>query len=255
MNKKPSVISLLKDRISCKNCSLATLCLPVGLADADVERLDAIVNRNTPYHRGDLLYKQGDKFDGIHIVKSGSVKTYYAGKDGQEHVVGFFLPGELIGLEAIHTGYYSCSAAVLETTASCTVPFEQLEHLTVEIPGLQHQLLRLLSKEVYNDCGMVALLGNNSAEERLAAFLMSLSSRFSQRGLSASEFNLTMSRAEIASYLGLAVETVSRTFSRFHEKGLLEAERKRIKLLDMNALLVMAGQCTVDGADSDKRQA
>ena len=254
MSKKPSVVSLLKDRISCKNCGLSSLCLPVGLSDSDVERLDAIVTRSTPYHRGDLLYKQGDEFDGIHIVKSGSVKTYYAGKDGQDHVVGFFLPGELIGLEAIHTGVHSCSAAVLETTASCKVPFEELEQLTVEIPGLQHQLLRLLSKEVHNDCGMVALLGNNSAEERLAAFLMSLSSRFSQRGLSATEFNLTMSRAEIASYLGLAVETVSRTFSRFHEKGLLEAERKRIKLLEQSRLLQLAGQCSVDGDALGKRQ-
>ena len=250
-----SIISLLKDRASCKGCGLASLCLPVGLIENDVDKLNAIVTRNTPYHRGDMLYNQGDVFSQIYIVKSGSVKAYYEDKDGNEHVVGFFLPGELIGLEAIHTGVHSCSAAVLETTAACEVPFEDLERLSCELPSLQHQLLRLLSREVHNDCGMVALLGNNSAEERVAAFLISLSTRFQQRGLSANEFHLSMSRAEIASFLGLAVETVSRTFSRFQEKGLLEAERKSIKILDIEALNEIGGLCASTAFQLGQKQA
>ena len=256
MNKsQSSIVSLLKDRASCKGCGLASLCLPVGLNDGDVDRLNSIVTRNTPYHRGDMLYTQGDTFSQIYIVKSGSVKAYYEDKDGNEHVVGFFLPGELIGLEAIHTGVHSCSAAVLETTAACEVPFEDLEKLSSELPSLQHQLLRLLSREVHNDCGMVALLGNNSAEERVAAFLISLSTRFHQRGLSANEFYLSMSRAEIASFLGLAVETVSRTFSRFQEKGLLEAERKSIKILEIEALNEIGGLCASTAFQLGQRQA
>ncbi|MEJ2309953.1 MAG: fumarate/nitrate reduction transcriptional regulator Fnr [Gammaproteobacteria bacterium] len=256
MNKsQSSIVSLLKDRASCKGCGLASLCLPVGLNDGDVDRLNSIVTRNTPYHRGDMLYTQGDTFSQIYIVKSGSVKAYYEDKDGNEHVVGFFLPGELIGLEAIHTGVHSCSAAVLETTAACEVPFEDLEQLSSELPSLQHQLLRLLSREVHNDCGMVALLGNNSAEERVAAFLISLSTRFHQRGLSANEFYLSMSRAEIASFLGLAVETVSRTFSRFQEKGLLEAERKSIKILEIEALNEIGGLCASTAFQLGQRQA
>jgi CRP/FNR family transcriptional regulator len=244
MRKESGIISLLKERANCKTCNLSNLCLPVGICDEDVEKLNFIVQRSTPYHRGDLLYQQGDHFRGLYVVKSGSVKSYYADRDGLEHVVGFFLPGEIIGLEAIHSGCYNCTASVLETTSACEVPFEQLEHLTEEIPGLQHQLLRLLSKEVHNDCGMVALLGNNSAEQRVAAFLVSLSSRHHSRGLSPKEFNLSMSRAEIASYLGLAVETVSRTFSRFQEKKLLMVERKNIKLLDIDALSEVGGQCS-----------
>jgi CRP/FNR family transcriptional regulator len=254
-NSQSSIVSLLKDRASCKGCGLASLCLPVGLAEGDVDKLNSIVTRNTPYHRGDMLYNQGESFNSIYIVKSGSVKAYYEDKDGNEHVVGFFLPGELIGLEAIHTGLHSCSAAVLETTAACEVPFEELEKLSCELPSLQHQLLRLLSREVHNDCGMVALLGNNSAEERVAAFLISLSTRFHQRGLSANEFNLSMSRAEIASFLGLAVETVSRTFSRFQEKGLLEAERKSIKIIDIEALNEIGGLCASTAVQLGPRQA
>ncbi len=246
MRKESGIISLLKERANCKTCNLSNLCLPVGISEGDVDKLDSIVHRNTPYHRGDLLFKQGDHFRGLYVVKSGSVKSYYEDREGLEHVVGFFLPGEIIGLEAIHSGCYNCTATVLETTAACEVPFEQLEQLTEEIPGLQHQLLRLLSKEVHNDCGMVALLGNNSAEQRVAAFLVSLSSRHHGRGLSSKEFNLSMSRAEIASYLGLAVETVSRTFSRFQEKNLLVVERKNIKLLDINALSGIGGQCSTE---------
>jgi CRP/FNR family transcriptional regulator len=256
MNKsQSSIVSLLKDRASCKGCGLASLCLPVGLNEGDVDKLNSIVTRNTPYHRGDMLYTQGDTFSQIYIVKSGSVKAYYEDKDGNEHVVGFFLPGELIGLEAIHRGVHSCSAAVLETTAACEVPFEELEKLSCELPSLQHQLLRLLSREVHNDCGMVALLGNNSAEERVAAFLISLSTRFQQRGLSANEFYLSMSRAEIASFLGLAVETVSRTFSRFQEKDLLEAERKSIKIIDIEALNEIGGLCASTAFQLGQRQA
>lgn len=256
MINESGIISLLKERVGCRTCSLSNLCLPVGLSNGDVERLEAIVHRNTPYHRGDLLYKQGDRFRGLYIVKSGSVKGYYEDSEGVEHVVGFFLPGEIIGLEAIHSGHHNCTATVLETTAACEVPFEQLEHLTTEVPGLQHQLLRLLSKEVHNDCGMVALLGNNSAEQRVAAFLVSLSSRYHSRGLSSCEFNLSMSRAEIASYLGLAVETVSRTFSRFQEKNMLRAERKNIKINDIDALTKVGGQCTTTSQQhSGRRQA
>lgn len=244
MRKETDIISLIKERVGCKTCNLSNLCLPVGLCDGDVEKLDSIVQRYTPYHRGDLLYKQGDRFSGLYIVKSGSVKAFTEDSEGIEHVVGFFLPGEIIGLEAIHSGRHNCTVSVLETTAACEVPFEQLEHLTTEVPGLQHQLLRLLSKEVHNDCGMVALLGNNSAEQRVAAFLVSLSTRYHSRGLSSYEFNLSMSRADIASYLGLAVETVSRTFSRFQERNMLRAERKNIRIDDIDALTKVGGQCS-----------
>lgn len=241
MPRGSNIISTLRDRLHCQTCGLSSVCLPVGLTDHEINQLDHIVKRNTPHHRGDHLFRQGDDFKGVYVVTSGSVKSYYINKHGEECVVGFYLPGELIGLDAIHSRVHSCSAAVLETSSACEVPFEKLESLTTTIPSLQQQLIRLLSKEVHADTEMVAVLASHSAEERLAAFLISLSARYKARGLSPREFNLSMSRNEIASFLGLAVETVSRTFSRFQEQGLLKVDRKLVQLLDLNALLNLGG--------------
>lgn len=231
-----SVISLENIKVACKNCSLASLCLPMGLAPDDVERLDDIVKRNRPLHRGDHLFRAGEHFKALYIVKTGSVKTYAPVEDGGEQVLGFHLPGEIIGLDAIQFEQHGCSAKILETSAVCEVPFDRLEELSSAIPSLQRQMYKLLSKEIGHDTEMLLLLGKKSAEERLAAFLISLSERFKRRGFSAKDFYLSMSRHEIGNYLGLAVETVSRLFTRFQEEGLLNVERKHIELIDLAAL-------------------
>lgn len=208
----------------------------MGLAPDDVDQLDAIVKRNRPLHRGDHLFRQGDTFQYIYVVKTGTVKTFDPGEDGSEQVLGFHLPGELIGLDAIETGKHHCSAKILETTAVCEIPFNKLEALSSVLPSLQHQMYRLLSREIGHDEDMLTLLGKRNAEERLASFLLSLSSRFQRRGFSPSDFYLSMSRHEIGNYLGLAVETVSRLFTRFQDEGLLIVERKHIQLLDIERL-------------------
>ena len=223
-------------KIACRNCSLVSLCLPMGLVPDDVEKLDEIVKRNRPQHRGDHLFREGDRFTSIYVVKTGSVKTYAPSEDGGEQVLGFHLPGELIGLDAIQDEIHHCSAKILETSAICEIPFKQLEELSREIPSLQHQLYRLLSREIGHDENMLTLLGKRNAEERLAAFLLSLSDRFKWRGFSPIDFYLSMSRHEIGSYLGLAVETISRLFTRFQDVGLLKVERKHIQLLDTERL-------------------
>ncbi len=236
------VIPLDQIKVACKNCSLATLCLPIGLTPEDVDRLDQIVKRGRPMHRGDQLFATGDPLHNLFVVKTGSVKTYCPSTDGGEQVLGFHLPGELIGLEAIQDGFHHCAAKVLETSAICEIPFDRLEELGTRIPSLQHQLLRLLSKEIGHDSGMLLLLGKKSAEERLAAFLLSLSTRYRQRGLSPTDFFLSMSRHEIGNYLGLAVETVSRLFTRFQEEGLLEVSRKHVQLRDLDGLHELLGE-------------
>jgi CRP/FNR family transcriptional regulator len=237
------VISFENIKVACKNCSLATLCLPMGLTPDDVERLDAIVKRNRPLHRGDHLFRQDDGFHSLFVVKTGSVKTYAPSEDGGEQVLGFHLPGEIIGLDAISHNRHGCSAKVLETSAVCELPFERLEELAATVPSLQHQLFRLMSKEIGDETHMLMLLGKKNAEERLAAFLLSLSNRFKRRGFSAMDFYLSMSRHEIGSYLGLAVETVSRLFTRFQDEGLVRVERKHIQILDRDALeALVAGQ-------------
>ncbi|WP_462320619.1 fumarate/nitrate reduction transcriptional regulator Fnr [Halochromatium sp.] len=235
------VISFDTIRVACKNCSLSQLCLPMGLAPEDVERLDSIIKRSRPLHRGDHLFRGGERFRSLYVVKTGSVKTYAPSEEGGEQVLGFHLPGEIIGLDAIDKSCHACSAKVLETSAICEVPFQRFEELAASIPSLQHQMYRLLSKEIGQDADMLLLLGKKNAEERLAAFLTSMSSRLSKRGLSPTDFYLSMSRHEIGSYLGLAVETVSRLFTRFQEDGLLRVDRKHVEVLNLPALEMMAG--------------
>jgi len=232
----PRVVSLDKIKVACQNCTLSALCLPLGLKEADVEKLDQIVKRSRPIQRGEALFHIGDPFQNIYAVKTGSFKTFVQSADGGEQVLGFHLPGELIGLDAILDNQHGCSAKALETSSICKIPFLQLETLATQLPSLQHQVFRLMSGEISKDTNMLMLLGNRSADERLATFLLSLSRRLAQRGFSATEFNLSMSRHDIASYLGLAVETVSRLFTRMQQEGLLQVDRKFVRLLDMDRL-------------------
>ncbi len=236
MGDKSKVVSIDGIKVACANCSLATLCLPYGLDSQDVERLENIVKRNKPIQRGQLLYGPGDKFRSLYVVKTGAVKTFTQTPAGDEHVIGFHLPGEILGLDAIQDNQHGCFAKALETTAVCELPFEKLEQLATAIPGLQHQMLRLLSREVSAEANMISLLNNSTAEERLASFLLSLSERFRRRGFSPTDFFLAMSRQDIGSYLGLALETVSRLFTRFQEQGLLEVDRKHVKIKDLDHL-------------------
>lgn len=221
----------------------------MGLDAEDVERLEDIVKRARPLHRGDFLFRDGDRFRSLYVVKTGSVKTFAPSAEGGEQVLGFHLPGELIGLDAIDKDAHICSAKVLETAAVCEVPFARLEELTATIPSLQHQMFRLLSKEIAHDTEMLLLLGKKSAEERLASFLLSMSKRLQKRGLSATDFHLSMSRHEIGNYLGLAVETVSRLFTRFQDDGLMQVDRKHIQLNDIDALGTL-----VDGTSPARQQ-
>jgi len=254
---REKVVSIEQIKIACKNCSLSTLCLPLGLESGDIDKLDSIVKRNRPFHRGDHLFRQGDSFSSLYAVKTGSIKTYAPSEDGGEQVLGFHLPGELIGLDAIEKNKHHCSAKVLETTAVCEIPFNRLEKLSSTLPSLQHQLLRLLSREIGHDENMFTLLGKRNAEERLATFLIGLSDRLSKRGFSASDFHLSMSRHEIGNYLGLAVETVSRLFTRFHDEGLIKVERRHVQLLNMGDLIAIArdDNIAVQTSSAPKREA
>ncbi len=235
------VIQLNQSRVACKDCNLFRLCLPVGIDAAQLEVLDSIIKRRQPLKRGEHLFQAGTSFQSIYAVRSGSLKSYSATEDGQEQVTGFHLPGELLGLDALHSGVHCCSAKALETTSLCEIPYNQLGALAEQMPGLQQQLLNIMSQELQHDQSLFRLLGRKSAEERLAALLLSLSERYQRRGFVATEFHLSMSRNDIANYLGLAVETVSRVFGRFQEEGLLSVQRKHIRILDMARLQGITG--------------
>ena len=228
-------------KVACKDCNLFQLCLPVGIDAKELEELDSIIKRRRPVKRGEHLFHVNDPFQAIYAVRSGSIKTYTPTEDGHEQVTGFHLPGELLGLDAINLLHHPCAAKALETTSICEIPFDRLEELSMRLPSLQHQLLKIMSKEILHDQSLLMLLGKKSAEERLAALLLSLSTRYQQRGFSPTDFYLSMSRNDIGNYLGLAVETVSRLFTRFQDDGLMKVDRKHILLLDVPALEALVG--------------
>lgn len=234
------VIDIASIKQACSTCSLQQLCLPVGLHKADLKRLDELVKRRRTLQRGSHVFRLGDEFHALYAIRSGSVKTYTLTESGNEQITGFHLPGEVIGLDALNSSRHPCGAKTLETTGVCEIPFEKLEELAGAIPELGRQLLRIMSREILADEGMLTLLGKKSSEERLATLLVSLSQRFKERGFSSREFNLSMSRNDIANYLGLAVETVSRLFTRFQQQGLISVQNKYIRLEDMESLRELA---------------
>ena len=239
MTTTPIKLSALKT--ACQSCNLHDLCLPLGLDMGDIDKLNSIIKRSRPLQKGEHLFNGGDNFASIYAVRSGSIKTFSESAEGDEQITGLYLPGELLGLDAIHKNTHPCSAIALETTSLCEIPFGTLENLSTKIPELHHQLFRIMSKEIATDQSLLMLMAQKSAEEKLAAFLVNLSSRLKQRNFSETEFNLSMSRKDIGNYLGLTIETISRTFSRFQNDGLLSTQRKYVNIHKLNELKVLAG--------------
>ncbi len=238
---KTKLIDFPAIKTACSKCSLQRLCLPQGLNNDDLERLDQLVKRPRPLHRGEYLFCQGDRLKSLYAVRSGSFKTYSLGEDGSEKILGFHLPGELLGLAGLGHGEYRATASALETASICTIPFDGLQDLADHLPSLNHQLHKIMSQRISRDQEALLLLGDKSAHERLATFLLNISSRFVERGFSASEFNLSMSRQDIANYLGLTLETISRTFSQFQRDGILDVDRRLIRIVDRGRLSNDAG--------------
>ena len=225
----------------CKDCSLAALCLPLSLNLEDMDALDHIVKRGRPLKKGEFLFRQGDAFDSVFAVRAGALKTFTLSDAGEEQITGFHLPSELVGLSGVDSELYPVSAQALETTSVCEIPFERLDELAVQLPQLRRQLMRVMSREIRDDQQMMLLLSKKTADERIATFLVNLSARFRARGFSANQFRLAMSRNEVGNYLGLAVETVSRVFTRFQQNGLINAEGKEVQILDPIELCALAG--------------
>jgi len=223
-------------KTACSQCNLQELCLPFGLENTEIEQLDELIGSRRKVKRHQHLYRAGDTFEAIYAVRSGSFKTNVLFEDGRDQVTGFQMSGEILGLDGISTEHHTCDAQALEDSEVCIIPFDKLEELSREVESLQHQFHKVMSREIVRDHSVMMLLGSMRAEERLAAFLINLSQRFTARGFSAAEFHLRMTRDEIGSYLGLKLETVSRAFSRFQDQGLISVQQKHIKILDINGL-------------------
>ena len=223
-------------KVACSNCNLRELCLPVGMSNDQLLKLDTLVSTRRTVQRGDTLFRSGETFQSLYAVRTGFFKTCVASEDGRDQVTGFQMAGELLGLDGIGTERHTCDAVALEDSQVCIIPYHQLEDLSREVSDLQRQFHRIMSREIVRDHGVMLLLGSMRAEERLAAFLLNLTQRLQSRGFSASELILRMTREEIGSYLGLKLETVSRTFSKFQDEGFLEVKQRQIRILDQDGL-------------------
>jgi len=221
----------------CSTCAFSQACLSQGMDKNALMDLHMLVEHVGPLRAGDHVFREGDPFDAIAAVRAGTVKTYTIDREGREHVLGFHLPGEVIGLNAIDEELYPCNAVALDTVMLCRFSFPKISVLAMQVPGLQQHLFRLLSRDI----GNAALLsGDWTADERMAAFLVGLSRRLAARGFSADRFQLTMARTDIANYLRLAPETVSRVLKRFQDDGLLKVDRRELELVGRAQLEAMA---------------
>ncbi len=223
-------------KVACSSCNLRELCLPVGLTEPQLSHLDTLIASRRTVKRGEALFHTGDPFRSVYAVRTGFFKTAISSEDGRDQVTGFQMAGELLGLDGISTDRHACDAIALEDSQVCVIPYSQLEDLSREFSDLQHQFHKIMSREIVRDHGVMLLLGSMRAEERLAAFLLNLTQRLHARGFSASALVLRMTREEIGSYLGLKLETVSRTFSKFQEEGLLEVKQRDIRILNEDGL-------------------
>lgn len=226
-------------KVTCQTCKLHELCLPDGLNGDDLKRLDEIIERPRPLRRGEILYRDGNAFQAIYAVRAGAVKVHSGSDGGDEQVLGFYLPGEMLGMDGIATDVHQCTAIALETSSVCALPFNGLNMLCEHVPGLQRRLLRLVARELTVEHELLLMIGQKSAEERLAIFLVTFAARFKRLGYSAAEFRLPMSRHDLANYLGLTPETVSRLFGRFRDNRVIETDRSLVRILDMPHLLKM----------------
>lgn len=223
-------------KVACSNCNLRELCMPIGLNTEEMQKLDGMVATRKRVKQGAHLYSSGDEFNTLYAIRTGFFKTSVTSEDGREQVTGFQMAGEIMGLDGIVSDQHNCNAIALEDAEVCVMPFNHVEDLSRELPVLQRHVHKIMSREIVRENGVMMLLANMRAEERLAAFLLNLLQRLHARGYSKSELILRMTREEIGSYLGMKLETVSRTFSKFSEEGIIEVKQRNIKILKPEAL-------------------
>jgi len=222
--------------VACSKCNLRELCMPIGLRTEELEKIDELVATRRKIKRGGALFRNGEPFKSLFAIRTGFFKTCVTAEDGRDQVTGFQMAGEIIGLDGIVNDHHTCDAVAIEDAEVCVMPFDHITELSREVNALQHHVHRIMSREIVREHGVMLLLGSMRAEERLAAFLLNLVQRLHARGFSRSELVLRMTREEMGSYLGLKLETVSRTFSKFAEDGIVEVRHRHLRILDADAL-------------------
>ena len=223
-------------KLACSNCNLRELCMPLALNEEELQKLDDLVTTRRKIPRGETLYRNSERFSALYAIRTGFFKTTVAAADGRDQVTGFQMAGEVIGLDGIVSDQHTCDAVALEDAEVCIMNFDLLEDLSREITALQRHVHKVMSREIVRENGVMLFLGSMHADERLAAFLLNLVQRLHVRGFSQSELILRMTREEIGSYLGLKLETISRTFSKFVEQNIIEVKQRHVRILNADAL-------------------
>ncbi len=244
MTDRPSqpVADLARRRQSCGFCALESLCLPASVTGSDLKRIDELVQQRLPMDRGKCLFHEGAPFHALFVVRTGSFKSYTVLPDGSAQVLGFHLPGEILGVDALDQERHQCTVEALERSSVCEVPFVRLHAVSAEVPGFQRQLYRVIGREFVREQQHTAMMGRKQAMERIAAFLKSLSDRRRALGLDHAVFTLSMSRHDIGNFLGLVVETVSRLFTKLATQGVIEVNNKELRILNFDALHALCGE-------------
>ncbi len=236
MGDKMEIMNLQTIKVACANCNLRELCMPMGLTAEELGRIDDMVAARRKIKRGTVLFRSGEKFSSLYAIRTGFFKTCVASEDGRDQVTGFQMAGEIVGLDGVVNDHHTCNAVALEDAEVCVLPFDRIEELSREVISLQRHVHKIMSREIVREHGVMLLLGSMRAEERLATFLLNLVQRLHARGFSQSELVLRMTREEIGSFLGLKLETVSRTFSRFVDEGIMEVKQRHVRILKAEAL-------------------
>lgn len=234
MNQSQRIVEFGSRQLTCERCAAGGECIVRVLEGETGEHTQLRVLRH-----GAHLFRMGDGFESLYVVRSGSIKSYLMSEDGEEQILGFYGPGEVIGFDAIAAARHACSACALESSSVCVLPFETLTRLAQRRPELYEQVIRSMSRETVRLADNL-VLGRWPAERRLAVFLLELSNRQGGRGYSRSTLTLPMSRTDVGKYLGLTVETVSRVLGRFQGMGLLSKDRSQVRLHDRAALEALA---------------
>lgn len=236
-------MKLTQPTITCPDCKLSELCLPFGLQKNEVTQLVDIVKNKRPLQADELLYGQGQASESLYAIKSGSFRSFITTLAGDEQTIGFYLPGELMGLDSLQHGRFTCSTVALETASVCELPLIHFNELCTRIPRLQTQLMRILGKEIASDHDKIVLLGHRSAKEKMATFILMLSLRYAALGFSSTQFNLSMGRQDIANFLGLTVETVSRQLTYLSQQGVITVKQRVIQIDNLDLLKTIVNAC------------
>jgi CRP/FNR family transcriptional regulator len=221
---------------SCSNCGLQKLCFPTGLTQSEIVELDHIVQRKTPLQKNQALYSAGDAFNCLYAIRAGAVKVYSFSDQGEEMIHGFYLPGDVVGLDALAGRVHTFNAVALDVTSVCALPFSELSKLSVSIPHLSQQVLTIMSKEVVDGRLHSEMLTKKSADQRVAQFIWSMAERYRSRGYHHLQFRLSILHRDVATYLALTPETVSRILAKFHQENILTWKKKEVQIHNENAL-------------------